>query len=319
MCYSARVRQDLNTLIRKFGARVDWEGFELLFRRRLEDGSIKISRALEDNFIEPPNAVAQRTREHIEVFRSAQATAWERDLFKQKKRLADAQRSLLSKDTRKAREDQRIASNKIDNYVERLANLGRRESRPDDGRIFPMYFAPVVVNEGNHRIIRPMRYTCRLAGKPAFYDRKFPGTYNARRDNLEGFWSEAYGTNHAVMLVDSFFENVPTHLFERRALGDGEPETNTVLHFQPNPPDAMIVACLWSHWSGQDEPDLDSFAAITDEPPPEIAATGHQRCIICLQANSVAEWLAPGGLTRGRLEEILSARTPVIYEHRKAA
>ena len=32
-----------------------------------------------------------------------------------------------------------------------------------------------------------MRYQCRLAGKPAFYDVKFPGTYNARRDNLEGF------------------------------------------------------------------------------------------------------------------------------------
>ena len=45
MCYSARVRQHLNTLIRKFGATVDWEGFELLFRRRLEDGSIKIARA----------------------------------------------------------------------------------------------------------------------------------------------------------------------------------------------------------------------------------------------------------------------------------
>jgi hypothetical protein len=27
----------------------------------------------------------------------------------------------------------------------------------------------------------------------------------------------------------------------------------------------MIVACLWSHWSGKEEPSLDSFAAITDE------------------------------------------------------
>ena len=56
--------------------------------------------------------------------------------------------------------------------------------------------------------IRPMRYTCRLAGKPALYDRKFPGTYNARRDNLEGFWSQLYGT-HCIAWVGSFFENVP--------------------------------------------------------------------------------------------------------------
>jgi hypothetical protein len=63
-----------------------------------------------------------------------------------------------------------------------------------------------------------MRYTCRLAGKPAMHDRRFPGTYNARRDNLEGFWSQVYGTSHAVFWVDSFFENVPTHLFEKRRL-----------------------------------------------------------------------------------------------------
>jgi hypothetical protein len=179
MCYSARVRQSLNDLIRKFGATVDWEGFELLFRRRLEDGTIKISRALEDNFNEPANEIAAKTREHIEAFRRAQTTAWEQDLFKQKKRLADATRSLQAKETKKARDDVRIATNKVDNYVERLSALKRAESRPNDGRIFPMVFAPVIVNDGGRRVIRPMRYTCRLAGKPAFYDRKSPGTYNA--------------------------------------------------------------------------------------------------------------------------------------------
>jgi putative SOS response-associated peptidase YedK len=108
-------------------------------------------------------------------------------------------------------------------------------------------------------------------------------------------------------------------LFEKRALADGEKEANTVLHFEPNPPEPMIVACLWSHWSGKDEPELDSFAAITDEPPPEIAETGHQRCIISLRADNVGEWLAPAGLSRARLDEILSERTAVVYEHRKAA
>jgi hypothetical protein len=81
----------------------------------------------------------------------------------------------------------------------------------------------------------------------------------------------------------------------------------------------MIVACLWSHWSGEDEAELDSFAAITDEPPPEIAETGQQRCIISLQSNNIDEWLAPTDVSKGRFEEILSARTPVVYEHRKAA
>jgi putative SOS response-associated peptidase YedK len=88
---------------------------------------------------------------------------------------------------------------------------------------------------------------------------------------------------------------------------------------QPNPPEPMIVACLWSHWSGKEEPALDSFAAITDEPPPEIAETGHERCIVSLQSNNLDEWLTPGSVSKNRLEEILSDRSPVYYEHRKAA
>jgi hypothetical protein len=51
------------------------------------------------------------------------------------------------------------------------------------------------------RIVVPMRYQCRLAGKPAFYDTKFPGTYNARRDNLEGFWRDLFGAKHCVMIA----------------------------------------------------------------------------------------------------------------------
>jgi hypothetical protein len=39
----------------------------------------------------------------------------------------------------------------------------------------------------------------------------------------------------------------------------------------------MLVACLWSSSSAPDEPDLLSFAAITDEPPPEFAAAGYDR------------------------------------------
>jgi putative SOS response-associated peptidase YedK len=305
--------------MKKFGAAVDWESFELLFRQRLEDSTIKISRALEDNFVDPPNPVARKIREYILAFRSEQTAAWEQDLFKQKKRLADATRSLQTKETKKAHEDVRIATDKIENYLARLSDLKRTEPAANDGRIFPMTFAPVIVDEQGKRVVRPMRYTCRLAGKPAMYDRKFPGTYNARRDNLEGFWSQVYGTSHAVVWVDSFFENVPTHRFERRVLADGEKETNTVLHFEPNPPEPMIVACLWSHWSGNDAPDLDSFAAITDEPPPEIAETGHERCIVSLQSNNLDEWLSPADIPKSRLEEILSDRKPVYYQHQRAA
>jgi hypothetical protein len=47
----------------------------------------------------------------------------------QKKRFADAERSLQAKETKKAREDVRIASSKIENYLERLADA--RRTQPD--------------------------------------------------------------------------------------------------------------------------------------------------------------------------------------------
>jgi len=49
----------------------------------------------------------------------------------------------------------------------------------------------------------------------------------------------------------------------------------------------MLVACLWSRWSGGGEPDLLSFAAISDERPPEVADAGYDRCIIPINPNTV--------------------------------
>lgn len=101
----------------------------------------------------------------------------------------------------------------------------------------------------------------RPAGKPAFYDTKYPGTYNARRDSLRGFCKGQYGHTHGIVLVDAFYENVVDQ--------DGK---NIVVQFRPNPPETMLVACLWSHWTAPGEKDLLSFAIITDQPPPEILA-----------------------------------------------
>lgn len=226
---------------------------------------------------------------------------------------------MREKETKRAREEIRIANSKIDALLKRLALLQGTDRDPDEARIFPMYHAPVLVQEHGRLHIRPMRYTCRLPGKPASFDRQFSGAYNARRDNLTGFWKPLFGQHHALMVVDSFFENVPTHLFERRTLKADEKETNTVLHFQPDSGEPMLVACVWAHWSGPDQSELDSFAAITDEPPAEIAATGHQRCIIALKPERVAAWLNPSVASVEELQSILADRFSTHYSHRIAA
>ena len=293
--------------------------FADLFKRRLETGEFKASRALERNFEDLKSDIERQIKADIDAFRKKCETKWEQELFTQKRRLADAERSLASKETKKSRESARIAKNKIETHKRWLSDLRRTELIDEDSRIFPMMMAPVVATLDGQRRVIPMRYTCRLAGKPADYDFRYPGTYNARRDSLAGFWSNVYGRRHAIMMVDEFFENVPLHLYEKRDLAAGEKEANVVLRFRPDTSAPMLVACLWDHWKKPGEADLFSFAAITDEPPPEIAATGHQRCIISLREKNVREWLEPEVLAPSRLDEILSDKECPYYEHRVAA
>jgi len=81
----------------------------------------------------------------------------------------------------------------------------------------------------------------------------------------------------------------------------------------------MLVACLWSRWSLNGEPDLLSFAAITDEPPPEVAAAGHDRCIIPIKPENVDAWLSPQASDLATLHAILDDRQRPYFEHRLAA
>jgi putative SOS response-associated peptidase YedK len=319
MCFSARIQQDLRDLARRFGAEIAWEMFADVFKRRLDNNEFKLTRGLERNFDHPKSDIEQQIKADIDEFRKRSATKWEQEVFTQKRRLADAERSLLTKETKKARESARIAKNKIDTHLGWLAELKQIEPSEKDDRIFPMTMAPVIAVVNGRGLVVPMRYTCRIGGKPADYDFRYPGTYNARRDNLEGFWASLYGRHHAVMVVNEFFENVPLHLYERRELAPEEKANNMVLRFTPNTAVPMFVACLWDHWQQAGSRDLYSFAAVTDEPPAEIAATGHQRCIISLRESNLAEWLAPQDVVKGRLDEILADKERPLYEHRVAA
>lgn len=318
MCYSAMVEQDLKKLARMVAPDVDFSAIEQLFASRLQDGSIKVARAFEANFDSPRTAAEERIKDAIDRYRSQVRSGLETSLFALRKRLADAERTLAVKQTRKALEDERIATKKIEWTMGKLADLGRSEPAEEDSRIFPFWYAPVAIVQDGRRVIRPMRYHCRPDGKPESYDRKYDGLYNARRDNLEGFWKNVFGRHHAILVAKSFYENVALHDFERRPLREGEKPQNVVLHFNPRSPAPMLVACLWDRWQSPGKPDLYSFAAITDEPPPEVAATGHDRCIIPLEADALDAWLNPGP-DRKALDALLDRRERPYYEHRRAA
>ncbi len=336
MCFSAVVQQDLDLLARQHRARVDTELFENLFARRAAGEDIKLAKGLEANFLNPRDAAARRILQHIAAYQEVTASKWQIELFKQKTRLADAERKLKTRSIQKARDDQRIATNKIAWLRARLADLKRTEPAANDGRIFPFWYAPVLVNEANERVIKPMRYHCRPSGKPASIDKSYPGLYNARRDNLEGFWKNQFGKRHAYCVVQSFYENVALHDFEKRELRAGEKVQNRVLHFNPQPATGraaiptginagaafqssdMLVACLWDCWQKPGQPALLSFAASTDEPPPEVAATGHNRCIIPLKPQNLSSWLTPGEFL-ATYYSLLDDRERPYYAHELAA
>ena len=112
----------------------------------------------------------------------------------------------------------RIATTKIETLSTKLSRLRSSEPNEEDNRIFPFVYAGVIVKKDGHNLLTPMRYHCRPAGKRSFIDRQFPGLYNARRDNLEKFWGEQFGSHHAIMVVESFYENVKRHTMEHREL-----------------------------------------------------------------------------------------------------
>jgi putative SOS response-associated peptidase YedK len=304
MCYSAQIQAAYLRYLRETGAEMDIDQFVEIFGARVSDSSIRIPRAVERWFDEPKTDGERRIKAFIDQYAQAETTKLEREVFAQKKRLADAERVLASKTTKAATESRRIAADKIDKALTRLERLKATKPHPAEARIFPLHYAPIVMQAGDKRLMRLARYHCRKADEPAFIDRKLPGLYNARRDSLGKYWKALFGANHAVMLVDSFFENVDK---------DGR---NQVLHFIPRPAGTMLIACLYSEWRDpKGGAPLLSFAAITDDPPAEVAAAGHDRMIINLKPEHLDAWLSPQGRSLDELHAVLADRQTPYYEH----
>lgn len=192
----------------------------------------------------------------------------------------------------------------------KLEDLRRTQPKPRDERIFPQTYSTVMIERDGKRLLVPMRYGCRPARAPSSYDKKYLNTYNARRDSLEKFWRGEFGHTHALMVVETFYENV-----------EAEDGSNKVLQFTPRDGEPMYVACLYSHWVDPKgvEPELWSFAAITDEPEPEVAAAGHDRTIINIKPEYIDAWLNPDPKNLGAMYEIFDDKRHPYYEHREAA
>jgi putative SOS response-associated peptidase YedK len=310
MCYSAQIWSDFKKYER-IGGELGIAAFVRLFweRRKSGDWVRKLPKGMRDAFAKPRNADEMELAKLVAEGNREAAEAVGAELQAQSLRLEKAEQVLASpKPTKKAANDQRIATDKISRARRDLDDLQRKELLPRDERMFPGTFAPVMIRQDGRKVIMPMRYQCRLPGWSEVVERKYPGTYNARRDKLGEAWRQLFGYNHGLMVVERFYEHVDR---------DGQ---DVVLEFVPQDHEPMLVACLWNRSPGYGgAPDLLSFAAITDEPPPEVAAAGHDRCIIQIRPEHVDAWLNPDPANLAAMQAILEDRPRPYYEHRLAA
>ncbi len=318
MCYSALIQADYDRYVRQYGATISLEEFALnVWIAPDKPKKKRRPKAMEDWLRTINDRKAQAIWQEIVRQRAEREAELQQELFKQKKRQADAERALQTKQTKKAQEDLRISTDKIGKLKVNLDDLQRREAKERDARFYPGQYAPVVVIEGGQRLIKPMRYQCRLPGWTEVVERKFPGTYNARRDSLPKTWAPLFGQRHGIIMVTAFYENVERHAMEHRVLAPGEATENVELEFRPRPEQDMVIACLWNESPDAAEKLL-SFAAITDDPAPEVAAAGHDRTIIQIKPENIERWLTPAGRSADELQSILDDRPEAYYAHQVA-
>jgi putative SOS response-associated peptidase YedK len=310
MCYSAMVTADWKAFLRETGVQISLPEFNELMTRRLTDApGFRLPRGFDLEFGKPETPDEHAIKALNDQYRKAQAMKIEAEIFVQRKRLADADRILAVKETKAASESKRIAASKIQQALGKLVLLKDDKPHPNHYRIFPKSYAPVVIVRDGNKVMVPARYLLRQPGAPAFMDDKLSGNFNARGDNLTKFWRNQFGTTHALMVIDSFYENVT-----------GQDGRNQILHFIPRPEGRMYIACLFAEWADpKTNEKLPSFAAITDDPPPEVAAAGHDRMIVNLRPENIDRWLTPEGRSIDELQSILSDRQAPYYEHQLAA
>ena len=200
-----------------------------------------------------------------------------------------------------------------------------------DDRVFPGYFAPVIVQEGLKRIVKPMRYRVRPSGSKTEIPAKF-GVYNARIDSLETkqTWKPLFMHRHGLVPFTNFYEWVPDPSPEKvedlslfnfldnpRDNFSTRPQSKSkLISFNPEGRELMWAPCLWDEWTSTNgDISFYSFAILTDDPPEEVSIMGHDRCPIFIKNEFIDEWLNPLSSNKNEIYEILKSREEVKYAH----
>jgi hypothetical protein len=110
MCYSAQIKADYQRFLRHFKATLSLRDFMRIYWARAEGSKLKIPRALDALFAHPECDEEREIKRLIDEHDARQGVEYEQELFRQRKRLADAERALQTKATKAAAESRRIAN-----------------------------------------------------------------------------------------------------------------------------------------------------------------------------------------------------------------
>lgn len=317
------VEQSHAKLAKRFGARVDFDAYESVFQQRGEAAKLIVPRGIEAAFTTSPSSDQEQNIVClIREWHTEQIAVREAELEKQRERLADAEEKLKQRETKKALNDQRIASNKIP-WLEAKIHWHRLTRATDeDARVFPQHYVSMVyTDDDGNRVVGPFRYHLRPAWASEKWDFQRGGSYNARRDSLKKVWKNQFGSQHGLLLVKRFWENVSPSKYRAKPKLPPEliEQENIVIMFEPDDGEWMLVPTIYDVWRRKGKPSLHSTALITDDPVDEVALTGHDRTPISLNEPSAMQWLDVSSHDTDTLFELLDDIKRPYYDHAIAA
>lgn len=301
------VRSDLSKLARQMGASIDTEAFVRLYAMREKNINLKIPFGMAAYFLNEGGSAGRSIINSIKSYNLLEEARRKQELDDIEAEISEIELRLKNKITKTQQKALEVKCRKRDKVLAKVGGVEDETTVKDTYRIYPFYFAPVVRIEKNKRIITPMRY--RILPRTGVEIPTKYNVFNARRNSLfkAATWKQSFGKYHAVFPFLKFFEWVE-HASEKVEVG-----------FSPDGFDSMWAASLYEEYKDRNLGLIRSFAMITDEPPPEVAAAGHDRCPVFLNQSLLDEWLRPELKQPEELERLLDFKEPTYYSHLKAA
>lgn len=311
MCYSAMVYSEYQSVCRNYGGDIGWSDFRDLVRERersfdMEDSlSIRIPDGLVAGLIAQGGTAAAEIALYQRRWKVAEQRLLKQAIEDAGAELLDAETKLKAKATKAKQNAVGVKKRKLDKAKAALENASRPPG--DSYRIYPYYFAPILIEDAGKRLIVPARY--RILPRTGVEVPDNYNVFNSRRDTLQirRNWKPLFGKQHAIFPFQNFYEWV-----ERG-------EEKVEIKFHPDGRDGMHAASLFEIYKHPDLGEIRSFSMVTDEPPEEVALAGHDRCPVYLSYDKIDQWLQPKGQSLQQLDGLLDHKERCYYSHAIAA